>query len=93
MYFTGTVGGLMTSLHLPLKNAKGEELPTDLGEDRGYSATARGGGGQGVQVGEAGDTDAFRCTPPGGSRRRDEPLYKIAWRVGVLDRAFYVWDE
>ena len=25
-YFTGTVGGLMTTLHLPIKNAKGEEL-------------------------------------------------------------------
>src|SRR5215210_891313 len=25
-YFTGTVGGLMTTLHLPVKNAKGEEL-------------------------------------------------------------------
>ena len=25
-YFTGTVGGLMTSLNVPVKNAKGEEL-------------------------------------------------------------------
>jgi Neutral/alkaline non-lysosomal ceramidase, N-terminal len=93
-YYTGTVGGLMTSLHVPLKNSKGEDLSAitwDRNEEFGR------------QVARVADRAIKEAKPvtltPFDVRRKQvhlpvaNELYKIGWRVGVLERTFYVWEK
>ena len=74
-YFTGTVGGLMTTLHLPVKDAKGEELKDGtLEKTEEYGKRlARSSRRSAAQGREAGHADAVRGPPlevlrPGGQR-------------------------
>ena len=93
-YFTGTVGGLMTSLKVPVKNAKGEDL-----KDGTWEKTEE----YGRLVARAAEKALKDAKPvtltPFEVRRTDvhipvaNDLYKIGWRVGVLERTFYVWDR
>jgi hypothetical protein len=92
-YFTGTVGGLMTNLGVPLKDDKGNEL-----KDGTFAKTER----YGVEVGKlaekavANGKDATLV--PFDIRTRsvlapvDNNLYKLAWAAGVLSRTMYVWE-
>lgn len=92
-YFTGTVGGLMTTLKLPVKNAKGEDL-----KDGTWEKTEE----YGKLVARAAERAIKDAKPvaltPFEARRTEvyvpvaNDLYKIGWRVGVLERTFYVWD-
>lgn len=93
-YFTGTVGGLMTTLHLPVKNAKGEEL-----KDGTWEKTEEYGKLL-ARAAEKALKDAKPVTlTPFDARRREvlipvaNDLYKIGWRVGVLERTFYKWEN
>ena len=91
-YFTGTVGGLMTTLKLPVKNAKGEEL-----KDGTWEKTEE----YGKLVARAAERALKEARPltmtPFEARRRDvyvpvaNDLYKLGWRIGVLERTFYKW--
>jgi len=93
-YFTGTVGGLMTSLHVPVKNAKGEEL-----KDGSWEKTEE----YGRLVAKAADKaikDAKPVTLTPFVVKRTEVyvpvtnfLYKVIWQAGVLDRPFYEWEN
>jgi hypothetical protein len=93
-YLTGTVGGLMTSLHVPVKSAKSEEL-----KDGTWEKTET----YGRLVAEAADKALKDAKPveltPIEARRKEvlvpvaNELYKIGWRVGVLDRTFYLWEN
>jgi hypothetical protein len=93
-YFTGTVGGLMTTLHLSIKNAKGEEL-----KDGTWEKTEE----YGKRLAQAADQALKEAKPvtltPFDARRADvfvpvaNSLYKIGWRVGVLERAFFLWEN
>ena len=92
-YFTGTVGGLMTTLHLPVKNAKGEEL-----KDGTWEKTEE----YGKLVARAAEKALKDAKPatltPFVARRTDvlvpvaNVVYKMGWRVGVLERTFYLWE-
>jgi hypothetical protein len=91
-YFTGTVGGLMTTLKLPVKNAKGADL-----KDGTWEKTEE----YGKLVARAAEKALAGAKPatltPFEARRTEvfipvaNDLYKIGWRVGVLDRTFYEW--
>jgi hypothetical protein len=92
-YFTGTVGGLMTTLGLPVKDDKGKELADGTFEkaDRyGYLV---------AKLAEKALKDAVPITlTPFDIRTRellvpvDNNIYRLAWSFGVLDRTMYLWE-
>ena len=92
VYVTGTVGGLMTSLHVPVKSEKGIEL-----KDGTYEKTAR----YGVLLGQAAvkavdGAKPVKLTPILVRTKKlflplANPAYLLARRFGVLDREAFVW--
>jgi hypothetical protein len=92
-YFTGTVGGLLTSLHVPVKDDAGREL-----KDGTYEKTERFG----RLVGKLADKALAAAVPvtltPFDVRARamlmpvENQLYRLAAGTGVLNRAMYVYD-
>ncbi len=92
VYLSGTVGGLMTSLHLEVKDEKGNKLA-----DGTFEKTER----YGRLVGELADralagAKPLRLTPVEVRSRLlflpvDNKQYQIAARVGVLKRQTFLW--
>jgi hypothetical protein len=94
VYLTGTVGGLMTTLHLELKDAAGKVLP------QGSVAKMVRYGELLADVAERALKDArpLRLTPFEVRHRPlyiplDNKLYVLARQVKVLDRPAYVFDD
>jgi hypothetical protein len=92
-YLTGTVGGLMTSLDVPVKGPKGELL-----KDGTWEKTEEYGRLV-ARLAEKALKDArpVELTPIAARRQEvlmpvANELYKLGWRVGVLERTFYKWD-
>jgi hypothetical protein len=94
VYLTGTVGGLMTSLGVEVKNEKGEQLP-----DGTFEKTKRYGELLGQAAEKAlGKSKALTLTP---FTVRSRPVYlpmdNVAFlagkTAGVLDRDAYLWKE
>jgi len=93
-YFTGTVGGLMTSLDVPLADKDGKLLADDT-----FEKTAA----YGLAVGKLTDTALGKTVPlsltPFDLRIQpvllpvDNNLYKLAWTAGVLKRNMYLWEK
>jgi hypothetical protein len=92
-YFTGTVGGLMTTLGLPVKDENGKELKDGTFEkaDRYGKLLAN--------LAEKALKDAQPITLTPFVVRTQELLvpvenniYRLAWSFGVLNRAMYAWD-
>jgi hypothetical protein len=93
VYLTGTVGGLMTTLGLPVKDADGKELKDGTFEkaDRyGYLLD---------KLAEKALQDATPITlTPFVIRTQellvpvDNNIYRLAWSFGTLDRAMYLWE-
>ncbi len=91
-YFTGTVGGLMTSLKVTIKNDRGDEL-----KDGTFEKTDA----YGVAVGKLTDkalAAAVNATlVPFDLRTKavlvpvENGLYRLAKQVGVLNRDMYAW--
>ncbi|MFO0849058.1 MAG: hypothetical protein U0871_10975 [Gemmataceae bacterium] len=92
-YFTGTVGGLLTSLKVDLKDESGRLL-----EDGTFEKVALYGKRVGELVDRALDAAAPVSLVPFEVRTRaflvpmDNPLYRLAATAGVLKRAMYAWD-
>ncbi|MFQ3593794.1 MAG: hypothetical protein SNJ82_11505, partial [Gemmataceae bacterium] len=92
VYLTGAVGGLMTSLGVPLQNTKGEEL-----KDGTFEKTAR----YGELLAQAADKSlqkakTLRLTPFTIRRQllylpMDNKLYAVAKQLGVLQREAFGW--
>jgi hypothetical protein len=92
LYLTGTVGGLMTSLHVEVRGDKGELL-----RDGTFEKTER----YGRLVGEAAEKALRGARPvtltPLEVRRRAlflpvaNPLYLLGRQLGVLDREGFLW--
>ena len=92
-YFTGTVGGLMTTLRLPIKDEKGAELL-----DGTFEKAAR----YGTLVGQLAERALKAGTPvtltPLEVRSRailvpvENNLYRLAWQFGTLNRQLYPWE-
>lgn len=92
VYLTGTVGGLMTSLGLEVKDEQGNPLKKGT-----FARTET----YGRLVGKAADRALAAAKPvtltPFAIKRRDlflpidNQLYLLAWKLGVLDRQSYRW--
>jgi hypothetical protein len=92
VYFTGAVGGLMTSLHVPVKDEQGQLL-----KDGTFEKTER----YGKLVGQAaekalGKAQAVALTPIKVGTRQiylpiDNKLYILGWQLGVLKRKAFAW--
>jgi hypothetical protein len=93
-YFTGTVGGLMTTLGLTVKDAKGKALA-----DGTFEKAER----YGRLVGELAEKALQNTVPidltPFAIQTREllvpveNNIYRLAWSLGVLDRTMYKWSE
>jgi hypothetical protein len=93
VYLTGTVGGLMTSLHVPVKDEQGKPLA-----DGTHEKTRR----YGQLVGELADralaaAKPVRLTPIRAKVREvylplDNKLYVLGWNLGVLEREAFAWS-
>ncbi|MDB5308293.1 MAG: Neutral/alkaline non-lysosomal ceramidase [Gemmataceae bacterium] len=92
-YFTGTVGGLMTTIRLPVKDEDGKDL-----RDGTFEKAER----YGRLVGMLGEKAIATATPvtltPFDVRTQeillpiDNNIYRLAWQFGTLSRPAYVWD-
>lgn len=93
VYLTGTVGGLMTSLHVPIQDETGKEL-----KDGTFEKTKEFG----VRLGKVAEKALDKSKPvrltPLEVRRRDlflpmdNPLYQLGWKLGVFKRQAYLWE-
>lgn len=91
-YLTGTVGGLMTSLKVPVRDDRGVEL-----EDGTFEKTER----YGRLVGDAAikaleEAKPVNLTPLTVRSKEvylplDNKLYVLGWQLGVLERKAYLW--
>ena len=92
VYFTGTVGGLMTTLRLPVKSEAGVEL-----KDGTFEKADR----YGTLVGRVADAALAKAVPltltPFDVRTRavlvpmDNPVYRLGYQLGTLKRPIYEW--
>ncbi len=93
-YFTGTVGGLLTSLHVPIKNEKGEAL-----KDGTFEKTERFGRLLGDVASKALKEAKPVALTPFTHRARevyipmDNKLYQVGRTLGVLKREAFVWAD
>ncbi len=92
-YFTGTVGGLMTPLGLPVKDEKGQKLAD------GQFAKADRYGFLVAQLAEKALKNSVPITlTPFDIRTRDILIpvenknFQLGFQIGVLKRKMYVWD-
>lgn len=94
VYLTGTVGGLMTSLHVPIKNEKGESLA-----DGTFEKTSRYGELLGIAATKAIAKAKPVSLTPLEARSRSiylplaNRLYVVARQLGVFERQAYLWDD
>lgn len=92
-YFTGAVGGLMTTLKLPIDDEKGKELA-----DGTFEKADR----YGTLVGKLAEKALQSAVPlaltPFDARSRailvpvENNLYRLAWQFGTLNRQLYPWE-
>lgn len=93
VYLTGTVGGLMTSLHVPVKSESGELLA-----DGTFAKTERYGQLVGRLAATAlNSARTVRLTPLEVHSRDvflplDNKLYILARQLGILERQAYIWS-
>lgn len=91
-YFTGTVGGLMTTLELPVKDEKGKKLA-----DGTFEKAERYGRLVGALAEKAlADAVPVALTPFDIRTREllvpvNNAIYRLAWSLGTLDRPMYEW--
>ena len=94
VYLTGTVGGLMTSLHADIRSEKGEKLA-----DGTFEKTARYGELLALAAAKAEKAAKPATLSPIVARRRsvhlplDNAVYVVAKQFGVLDREAFLWKD
>jgi hypothetical protein len=93
VYLTGTVGGLMTTLGLPVKDEGGKELKDGTFEkaDR-YGKLLANLAEKAIK-----DAQPITLTPFVVRTHEllvpvDNNIYRLAWSFGVLDRQMYLWE-
>ena len=92
-FFTGTVGGLMTTIRLSVKDDAGAEL-----KDGTFEKSER----YGRAVGKLAEKALAAAVPvtltPFTVRTReilvpiDNNIYRLGWQLGTLNRPLYAWD-
>jgi hypothetical protein len=94
MYLTGTVGGLMTTLKLPIKNEKGEELKDGTWEKNdAYGKLLARAAEKAIQGAKPATLTPFEVRKTDVHIPVSNFLYKIGWSSGVLERVFYLWEN
>ncbi len=94
IYFTGTVGGLLTSLRVEIKDEKGNSLA-----DGTFAKTRRYGQLVGRLAKAAlNRSQPLRLTPLQVNSRQlflpmDNKLYWLGWKLGLLDRQVFSWAD
>jgi hypothetical protein len=94
LYLTGTVGGLMTSLHVPVRDEQGKLL-----SDGTFEKTELYGRLVGQLAVRALDwAEPLRLTPLAARVREiylplDNRDYRIGWQLGVLQREAFAWKD
>jgi hypothetical protein len=92
VYFTGTVGGLLTSLKVEVRDAEGNLL-----EDGTFEKTARYGELVAAAAERAlADGKPIQLAPFKVKQKPiflpvDNKYYELGWRLGVLDRELFIW--
>ncbi len=92
VYLTGTVGGLMTTLGLDVKDEQGNSLKSGT-----FERTERYGKLLGIAADKAlSQAKPVALTPFNVQRREvylpiDNQFYLLGWKLGVLDRPSYRW--
>jgi hypothetical protein len=93
VYLTGTVGGLMTSLGVEVKDDRGQSL-----KDGTFEKTEQYGRlvGKLAETALAAETPIELCPLRAHTRQvflpLDNKLYVLGWKLGVLDRQAFLWD-
>jgi hypothetical protein len=93
VYFTGTVGGLMTTIRLPVKSEDGRDLKDGTFEKSERYGTLVGKLAERAVANE----EAVASLPLRAATRQflvpvDNNLYRLGWQFGTLQRPLYVWD-
>jgi hypothetical protein len=93
LYLTGTVGGLMTSLHVEIAGPDGRPLRDGTVE----KTEAYGRRVAELAVKALEKSQPVRLTPMAAHTRElflpvENRLYLVAWQLGVLDRQPYTWS-
>jgi hypothetical protein len=94
VYLTGTVGGLMTSLHVPVKDDGGNLL-----KDGTFDKTERYGRLVGQLADKALAAGQMLKLCPIETRTAtlflpmDNAFYKLGWGLGVLNREAFIWND
>jgi hypothetical protein len=92
-YFTGTVGGLMTTIRLPVKSEDGRDLGDGTFEKSERYGTLVGKLAERAVANE----EAVNALPLRAASRQflvpiDNNLYRIGWQLGTLQRPLFAWD-
>lgn len=92
-YFTGTVGGLMTSLRVEVKDESGKPMTQGT-----FPRTQRYGQLVAERAVKAIDSSVPVSLTPLSAKRQeillpmDNMLYRLAWQAGTLNRDMYEWQ-
>jgi len=94
VYLTGTVGGLLSSLGVEVKDEQGKPLANGT-----FAKTQK----YGRLIGELADKALAKSQPvsltPFVIRKKDlflpldNPLYSLGWRLGIFDRQAFIWKD
>jgi hypothetical protein len=94
VYFTGTVGGLMTTMHVTLKDGAGKPLPEGSRQKmERYGVLIAGLAEKALQA-----PKEVRLTPLRADTREvfvpmDNKLYLLGRQLGVLRREAFLWED
>jgi len=92
-YFTGTVGGLMTSLHVEVRDDAGALLKDGTFEKaRGYGVAVGKLADRAIAAGVPADLTPFTVSTKTLLMPVENNLYRIGKQAGVLKRAMYLLD-
>jgi hippurate hydrolase len=93
VYFTGTVGGLMTSLRLPVTDAAGKEIPNGSFERlERYSSLVTAKAVQAIEKSQQATLTPFSVKTKSILLPMENMLYRLAWQAGTLSREMYEWN-
>ncbi len=92
-YFTGTVGGLMTTLGLPVKDENGKELKDGTFEkaDR-YGKLLANLAEKSLKAAQPITLTPFEIRTRELLVPVENNIYRLAWSFGVLNRQMYLWE-
>jgi len=93
-YFTGTVGGLMSSLKVPINGPDGKPLADGTFEKtETYGRQVADAALKALDKAQPITLTPFKVRTQAVHVPIDNTIYKLAWQIGVLDRPVYLREE